>query len=93
LLFFFPQYPLTSEKAKHAPMTRNQAQSLQSEPPRYLSHKLLRGRPTRRNLLSVHEHRDLTCFTACNDGWISPIYTLTHIIWLIIAMEGHKINT
>jgi len=67
--------------------------SLQSESPRYLRHKQLRGCPTRRNLISVHKHRHLTPFIARNDGWIPPIYTLTHIIWLIIAMEGHKINT
>jgi len=53
---------------------------------------LLRGRPAGRNLVSVHEHRNLTRFTARNDGWISPIYTLTHVIWLIIAMERHEIN-
>lgn len=66
--------------------------SLQSEPPRYLSHKLLRGLTTRSNLISVHKHGHLTRFTARNDGWIPPIYTLTHVIWLIIAMERHKIN-
>lgn len=47
--------------------------SLQSEPPRYLSDKLLRGRPTRRNLISIHEHGHLTRFTARHDGWITPI--------------------
>ena len=66
--------------------------SLQSEPPRNLSHKKLRGCPTRRNLISVHKHGHLTPFTARNDGWISPIYAFTYVVRLIIAMERHKFN-